>query len=68
MEFGKIDSIQKIACPHCKALLEEIDTDLLLEEGHARCISCKGLIKLPDTVISKIQSKKYTGTTIDISI
>ena len=68
MELGKIGSIQKIVCPHCGGLIEDIDTALLAEEGHAQCLTCKGLIKLPDTVITKIRNQKYVGTNIDISI
>ena len=66
MEFAKIESVQKTVCPHCGKIIEDIDADSLMDGGNIQCQHCSGLLKLPDIVVSKLQSKKYIGTNIDI--
>lgn len=65
-EFASIDPVKRLACPHCRSLLDE---ELLLEalEGKsAACPHCGEAVKLPQDVVERYQRKKYVGRSLDI--
>ncbi len=67
MEFGKIESIQKLGCPHCNKPISDIDAESLMEDNRINCPNCLMPIKLPDRVIQELQKRSYLGKNIDIS-
>ena len=66
-EIGKIESIRKMACPHCNSLIEDIDVEALCSGENVCCISCGKPIKLPESVMEKLRQSAYLGRNIDIS-
>ena len=66
-ELGRIESVQKMACPNCGHIIEEIYETSIIDDNKISCPRCGQLIRLPKTMIDKITSSKYIGTGLDIT-
>jgi DNA-directed RNA polymerase subunit RPC12/RpoP len=66
-ELSRIETTQRMACPHCRNVIEELDMDEALEGGTVHCPYCGGAIKLPEGVVERHRRSKYVGRTLDIT-
>lgn len=66
-ELGRIQAQTKMACPHCRALLEEEDIERALEGETVSCPHCGGSVKLPEEVVERHRRQKYLGHNLDIT-
>ena len=64
MELGRIQPVQRMACPHCRQLLP--DWGLEDFEKEPRCPHCGARVKLPEEVMDKLRQSKYIGRRLDI--
>ncbi len=66
-ELGRIQTAQKIACPHCRALLEDTDLERALEGETVKCPHCGNPVKLPSDLVERYLRSKYVGRNLDIT-
>ncbi len=66
-ELGKIESSQKMACPNCRQILNDLDINSLANENIICCPECGQQIKLPDEIVKKIRQSKFIGQNLDIT-
>lgn len=64
MELGRIQPVQRMACPDCRQLLPDWSVDDF--EERPRCPHCGVKVKLPDEVMEKLRQSKYLGKNLDI--
>ncbi len=66
-ELGRIQSVQKMACPNCGNIIDEIYETSIIDDNKISCPSCGQVIRLPESMVNKIKSSKYIGTGLDIT-
>lgn len=66
-EIGRIESMQKMACPSCRNIIDPSDIGSVLEGNTIQCAFCGQKIKLPEEIAEKIRQSKYVGTNLDIT-
>lgn len=65
--LGRIESVKKMACPHCRQILDDEDILQALEGEDVFCPYCKNALRLPQEVVERYQRRKYVGTNLDIT-
>lgn len=66
-EIGRIESLQKMACPTCRSIIALEDLEAAIEGDRIRCVNCGQTIKLPDEILDKIRKARYIGNNLDIT-
>lgn len=66
-ELGSIQPIRRLACPHCRALLDEGTMTAALEGESVACPSCSGSIRLPAEVVERHRRQRFLGRNLDIT-
>ncbi|MGM9992636.1 MAG: hypothetical protein ACI376_07320 [Candidatus Bruticola sp.] len=66
-ELSRIETARKIACPHCRALLDDEHLTRALENESISCPYCGSSIKLPDEMKARYLRSKYVGRNLDIT-
>ena len=64
MELGRIQPVQRMACPECSKLLPEWGLDDFEKKPH--CPHCQARVKLPDEAMAKLRQRKYLGQNLDL--
>lgn len=64
MELGRIQPVQRMACPDCRQLLPDWRVDEF--EKRPRCPHCGVKVKLPEEVMEKLRQSKYLGKNLDL--
>ena len=66
-ELGKIHTRQKIACPHCRALLPDWSAEEILATDEHRCPDCGKRVQLPEAVLEKARQSRFLGNNLDFT-
>ncbi|MBT9585713.1 hypothetical protein IV102_20400 [bacterium] len=64
MELGRIQPVQRMACPECRKLLPEWGLEDF--ERVPRCPQCGAKVKLPEEVMEKLRQSQYLGKNLDL--
>ena len=64
MELGRIQPVQRMACPDCRKLLPEWGLEDF--EKNPRCPHCGVKVKLPDEAMEKLRAARYLGRNLDL--
>ena len=64
-ELGRIQPVQRMACPECRKLLPDWGLDDF--EKKPRCPSCGQRVKLPDEAMEKLRQARYLGRNLDFT-
>jgi len=64
MELGRIQPVQRMACPDCRKLLPEWGLEDF--EKTPRCPHCGVKVKLPDEAMEKLRAARYLGNNLDL--
>ena len=66
-ELGSIQPVQRMACPHCRALLAEETLAAALEGEAVPCPSCSSPVRLPAEVVERHRRSRYLGRNLDVT-